>query len=60
MRKRIAPEMTRGFGTENICPRTSFPMSFDSFCLVTMIAEEIERRSEGIWATRPSPMVSFE
>ena len=24
-------------------------MSFDSFCLVTIIAEEIERRSEGIW-----------
>ena len=45
-------------GEANICRLTWAPMSSELETRVTIIAAAVDSSSEGICATRPSPMVS--
>ncbi len=54
----IAADTASALGEANICRCTCCPMSSELVTRVTMIAAAVESSSDGICATRPSPMVS--
>ncbi|MNY61347.1 hypothetical protein D3C86_1980200 [compost metagenome] len=54
----IAAATASARGEANICRLTWAPMSSEVDTRVTMIAAAVDSSSDGICATRPSPMVS--
>ena len=55
----MTPAVTnRALGLPNSCRPISPPMSCERDMRVTMMATAVDSSSAGIWATRPSPMVS--
>ncbi|MNU08132.1 hypothetical protein D3C72_2540400 [compost metagenome] len=60
MAMRMAAATASALGEANICRLTCWPMSSEDDTRVTMIAAAVDSSSEGICATRPSPMVSRE